>query len=66
MSYQEIVIYYESENLFPFWHANVFRVTDGERRWIGSAGTALDPSGVFAEAMSMLRLVDAPQEQHHT
>lgn len=50
----EIVMYFESENLFPYWHANVFSVAAGETRWIGSAGTAIDASAVFAEALRMV------------
>lgn len=54
MTRHEIVMYYESEQLFPYWHANVLRVVDGETRWIGSAGTAIDPADVYAEAHRMV------------
>lgn len=51
----EIVMYLETQNLFPYWHANVMSVTNGARTWHGSAGTSLDPSSVYSEAQ---RLVD--------
>jgi hypothetical protein len=58
----EIVMYLEQFQLWPYWHASVFSVTNGERRWHGSAGSSLDPGSVYLEAQRLIDRIVAPCE----